>query len=64
MNKKKAKNEKSKTESLQNNKEWMPGQKFDIPEEGDGTRIFYETLLRQKPDSTMAMKYCLENGLL
>ena len=42
----------------------MPGQKFDIPEEGDGTRIFYETLLRQKPDSTMAMKYCLENGLL
>ena len=42
----------------------LPGQKHDTPEEGDGSRIFYESLLRQNPDSKMAMKWCVENGVL
>lgn len=42
----------------------LPGQKHDTPEENDGTRIFYESLLKQKPDSKMAMKWCVENGVL
>ena len=61
---KKEKNEQPKKKLVQKNKEWMPGQKYDTPDEGDGTRIFYETLLMQKPDCIMAMKYCVENGLL
>ena len=27
----------------------LPGQKFRPPPEGDGTRIFYESLLQQRP---------------
>ena len=42
----------------------LPGQKHDTPEEGDGSRIFYESLLKQKSDSKMAMKWCVENGVL
>jgi hypothetical protein len=42
----------------------LPGQKHDTPEENDGTRIFYESLLKQKPDSKMGMKWCIENGVL
>lgn len=42
----------------------MPGQKHPTPADGDGTRIFYETLLKQKPSSKMAQKWCLEYGVL
>ncbi len=39
-------------------------QKFDTPPESDGTRIFYESLLRENPNSQMAYKYCCENGII
>jgi hypothetical protein len=33
-----------------------PGQKFQTPTAGSGDRVFYETLLRQRPDSAMAQE--------
>ena len=42
----------------------MIGQKHETPDENDGSRIFYASLLRQKPTSKMALQYCLEYGLL
>ena len=42
----------------------LTGQKYETPDEQDGTRRFYESLLRQKPDSLMAMKWCVEYGVL
>ena len=42
----------------------LPGQKFQTPSENDGTRIFYETLLQQRPESRMARQYCVEFGLI
>lgn len=42
----------------------MPGQKKDTPGELDGARIFYESLLKQKPSSKMALDYLLRHGLL
>merc|ERR1719229_1178935 len=42
----------------------MPGQKKDTPPELDGARIFYESLLKQNPDSKMAVEYLLKFGLL
>jgi hypothetical protein len=41
-----------------------PGQKHDVPDELDCQRLFYESLLKQNPQSAMAEKYCLEYGLL
>ena len=41
-----------------------PGQKYPTPTSGAGDRVFYETLLRQKPDSLMAQEWCLAHGLL
>lgn len=40
------------------------GQTKDTPPEKDALRRFYCSLLRQKPDSKMAMKWCLEHGLI
>jgi len=34
-----------------------PGQKFPTPTAGSGDRVFYETLLRQRPDSAMAQEW-------
>jgi hypothetical protein len=34
-----------------------PGQKFPTPTPGFGDRVFYETLLRQRPDSAMAQEW-------
>jgi hypothetical protein len=34
-----------------------PGQKFPTPTPGVGDRVFYETLLRQRPDSAMAQEW-------
>ena len=42
----------------------LPGQKYDTPDENDGSRIFYESLLKQNPNSKMAMKWCVEYGVL
>eukprot|EP00567_Pseudictyota_dubia_P013221 CAMPEP_0197439146 /NCGR_PEP_ID=MMETSP1175-20131217/5952_1 /TAXON_ID=1003142 /ORGANISM="Triceratium dubium, Strain CCMP147" /LENGTH=114 /DNA_ID=CAMNT_0042968997 /DNA_START=146 /DNA_END=490 /DNA_ORIENTATION=- len=41
-----------------------PGQKFPTPTPGFGDRVFYETLLRQRPDSAMAQEWCVNYGVL
>jgi hypothetical protein len=33
------------------------------PINGDSTRGFYESLLEEKPNSHLAIRYCVENGL-
>ena len=38
------------------------GQTKDIPQ--DGLYKFYTSLLKQNPNSKMAMKWCLEHGLV
>lgn len=42
----------------------LPGQKHPTPPATDATRVFYESLLRQKPSSIMAQEWCLKYGLL
>jgi hypothetical protein len=41
-----------------------PGQKHPTPSPGFADRVFYESLLSQNPSSKMAMKWCLEYGVL
>lgn len=41
-----------------------PGQRRPEPSLDDPVRAFYESLYEQDPRSLMAMKYCLEYGLL
>ncbi|KAI9914336.1 hypothetical protein PsorP6_007358 [Peronosclerospora sorghi] len=41
-----------------------PGQKHPTPSPGFPDRVFYESLLQQRPDSRMAQKWCLEHGVL
>lgn len=41
-----------------------PGQKHPTPTKGFGDRVFYETLLRQKPESEMAQEWCVAYGVL
>jgi hypothetical protein len=41
-----------------------PGQKHPTPTKGFGDRVFYETLLRQNPDSAMAQDWCIAHGVL
>ena len=38
-----------------------PGQKFPTPTPGFGDRVFYETLLRQRPDSAMAQEWYVKS---
>lgn len=40
--------------------ELKPGQKFTTPTPGFGDRVFYETLLRQRPDSEMAQEWYVQ----
>lgn len=40
------------------------GQKHSTPPVSDPTRVFYESLLDEKPDSPIAIKYCVEHGTL
>jgi len=44
-------------------KDRKPGQKYPTPSPGQGTRVFYETLLVQRNDSKMALKWCTEHGV-
>ena len=44
-------------------KYFKEGQKFVTPINGDSTRGFYESLLKEKPTSHLAIRYCVENGL-
>jgi hypothetical protein len=34
-----------------------PGQKYTTPTPGFGDRVFYESLLRQRPESEMAQEW-------
>ena len=40
------------------------GQRYATPSPGSGDRVFYETLLNQKPDSEMAQEWCVAYGVL
>lgn len=40
------------------------GQTKETPPPKDGLRKFYTSLLAQRPDSAMAMRWCLEHGLI
>ncbi|CAE7829827.1 unnamed protein product [Symbiodinium microadriaticum] len=41
-----------------------PGQKFPTPSPGSGDRVFYDTLIAQRPDSEMAQEWCVYHGTL
>mmetsp|Transcript_11708 Transcript_11708/g.21650 ORF Transcript_11708/g.21650 Transcript_11708/m.21650 type:complete len:116 (-) Transcript_11708:276-623(-) len=41
-----------------------PGQKFPTPTPGNGDRVFYETLLAQRPTSEMAQEWCVAYGVM
>lgn len=43
---------------------FKPGQKFPTPSPGSGDRVFYDTLLQQRPDSEMAQEWCVSHGTL
>lgn len=43
---------------------YLPGQKYPTPDDDDGLRIFYESLLAERPECQMALRYCIEHGLL
>lgn len=43
---------------------YKAGQKFPTPSPGNGDRVFYETLFRQRPDSEMAQEWCVSYGIL
>lgn len=57
---------KGKTKTLKRTKRVFDklGQTKDTPPETDSMRIFYTSLLTQNPKSAMALKWCLERGLL
>merc|ERR1712196_217835 len=40
------------------------GQRKVTPPPGAGDRVFYESLYRQRPSSFMALKWCVEYGVL
>ncbi|KAF7457855.1 hypothetical protein HWI79_1421 [Cryptosporidium felis] len=44
--------------------QFREGQKFITPPNGDATRAFYESLYNENPYSIIALKYCVENGVL
>ena len=44
-------------------KKYKPGQKHPIPSPGTADRVFYETLHAQRPDSRMALEWCVQNGV-
>ena len=46
------------------NADFKPGQKYPTPAPANGDRVFYESLLDQKPESEMAQEWCLSYGVL
>merc|ERR1712232_1222544 len=44
-------------------KRFKESQKSVTPPVADPTRGFYESLLKEKPDSKIAIKWCIENGV-
>ena len=53
----------SKEEGIGQNS-FKPGQKFPTPSPGSGDRVFYDTLLQQRPESEMAQEWCVSHGTL
>merc|ERR1711953_949284 len=49
---------------LDQRKLFKEGQKNITPPVADSTRAFYESLLKERPDSRIAIKWCIENGTL
>jgi hypothetical protein len=45
------------SKNTMSNEKPKTGQKFPTPTAGSGDRVFYETLLRQRPDSAMAQEW-------
>merc|ERR1712072_1277274 len=45
-------------------KRFKDGQKNVTPPVADPTRGFYESLLKENPDSKIAIKFCIEHGVL
>ncbi len=45
-------------------KYFREGQRYVTPVQGDATRGFYESLLEEKPESPMAIRFCIEYGIL
>jgi len=45
-------------------KMFKEGQRFITPPLADSTRAFYESLFKENADSKIAIKYCIENGIL
>lgn len=54
----------SNQETLVSTSNYKVGQKFPTPSPGNGDRVFYETLLKQRPDSEMAQEFCIQYGVL
>ena len=44
--------------------DFKPGQKKETPPPASGTRVFYESLYKQNSKSFMALKWCVEYGIL
>lgn len=40
-----------------------PGQKYDTPSKTDALYKFYTSLHKQRKDSKMAIKWCIEHGV-
>merc|ERR1712190_484553 len=49
---------------LDHRKLFKEGQKNICPPVADSTRAFYESLLEENPDSKIAVKFCVEYGVL
>lgn len=43
---------------------FLEGQKAPCPPIGDGTRAFYESLYKENNESIIAIKFCIEHGVL
>eukprot|EP00590_Aulacoseira_subarctica_P006875 CAMPEP_0172417676 /NCGR_PEP_ID=MMETSP1064-20121228/4208_1 /TAXON_ID=202472 /ORGANISM="Aulacoseira subarctica , Strain CCAP 1002/5" /LENGTH=131 /DNA_ID=CAMNT_0013156165 /DNA_START=29 /DNA_END=421 /DNA_ORIENTATION=+ len=54
----------TKKETKKEVEELKPGQKYPTPTPGFADRVFYETLLRQRPGSEMAQEWCVSYGVL
>lgn len=39
-----------------------PGQILPTPSPGSADRVFYSTLLQEKPESEMALEWCVKHG--
>lgn len=43
---------------------YKEGQRKATPPPADATRVFYESLYRQRPSSKMALTWCVQYGVL